>query len=245
MEKHFLYDDSNASNSLTGEAANDKKAGKLNSPFKAPFAVVEAYKNIRIRLMSILEKYPEKKIIAISSPNAAAGKSTTSVNLAITLSQIGKKVMLIDGDIRRATVDKKLRIENGLGCSDVLAGNCQFNEAVVNYNPNMDILTSGSVVSNPSDLLGSVEFDHLLNDLREIYDYIIIDTPPLNLVSDTLAISKKCDGVILVARVGLSTYAELKSALESLKILDICVLGAIINGVEDVKKKYKSYYGYK
>ena len=245
MEKHFLYDDSTASNSLTGEAANDKKAGKLNSPLKAPFAVVEAYKNIRIRLMSILEKYPEKKIIAISSPNAAAGKSTTSVNLAITLSQIGKKVMLIDGDIRRATVDKKLRIENGLGCSDVLAGNCQFNEAVVNYNPNMDILTSGSVVSNPSDLLGSVEFDHLLNDLREIYDYIIIDTPPLNLVSDTLAISKKCDGVILVARVGLSTYAELKSALESLKILDICVLGAIINGVEDVKKKYKSYYGYK
>ena len=245
MENNFLNENSVAQNSLIDEVSSNKKTVKTGSVYKAPFAVVEAYKNIRIRLMSILEKSTDKKIIAITSPNAAAGKSTTSVNLAITLSQIGKKVMLIDGDIRRATVDKKLRIENELGCSDVLAGNCQFNEAVVNYNPNLDVLTSGSVVNNPSDLLGSVEFDRLLNDLRETYDYIIIDTPPLNLVSDTLAISKKCDGVILVARVGLSTYAELKSALESLKILDICVLGAIVNGVEDVKKKYKSYYGYK
>ena len=245
MENNFLNQNSVAPNSLIDEAGGNKRAGKPSSPYKAPFAVVEAYKNIRIRLMSILEKFPDKKIISVTSPNAAAGKSTTSVNLAITLSQIGKKVMLIDGDIRRATVDKKLRIENELGCSDVLSGNCKFNEAVVNYNPNLDVLTAGSVVNNPSDLVGSVEFDNLLKDLRETYDYIIIDTPPLNLVSDTLAISKKCDGVILVARVGLSTYAELKSALESLKILDICVLGAIVNGVEDVKKKYKSYYGYK
>ncbi len=222
---------------IMGENANISK--------KAPFAVVEAYKNIRIRFLYILENM-NAKVVAFSSPFLSEGKSTTAVNMAITLSQSNKKVILIDGDIRRPTVYKKLKIANDKGLSDILAREAKFEDAVVNYNPYLDVLTSGSVTVNPSDLLGSTDFDKLLEKLRKEYDYILIDTPPVNIVSDALAISKKCDGVVLIARVAATTYRELKAANNAMKSLDIKVLGTIINGAGVTKKRYGSYnkYGY-
>lgn len=214
-----------------------------NISSQAPFAVVEAYKNIRIRLLYTLENM-QGKVIAFTSPNVSEGKSTTAVNMAITLSQLNKKILLIDGDIRRATVHKKLKLENKKGLSNILARECQFEEAVNSYNPYLDVLTSGSVVINPSDLIGSTDFDKLVEKIREEYDYIIIDTPPVNIVSDALAISKKCDGVVLVARISYTTYAQLKTAKNALNALDINVLGTILNGAGGTKKKYGSYYKY-
>lgn len=214
-----------------------------NISSQAPFAVVEAYKNIRIRLLYTLENM-QGKVVAFTSPNVSEGKSTTAVNMAITLSQLNKKILLIDGDIRRATVHKKLKLENKKGLSNILARECQFEEAVNSYNPYLDVLTSGSVVINPSDLIGSTDFDKLVEKIREEYDYIIIDTPPVNIVSDALAISKKCDGVVLVARISYTTYAQLKTAKNALNALDINVLGTILNGAGGTKKKYGSYYKY-
>ncbi len=214
-----------------------------NSVNKVPFAVVEAYKNIRIHLISMLSEI-DGKVLAISSPNAAEGKSTTAVNVAITLSQLNKKVILIDADFRRATVNKKLRIENEKGCSDVLSGEEKYEDVMINYNSHMDVLTSGSIAENPSEMFSSAAFDRLLSELREVYDYIIVDTPPVNLVSDTLAIAQKCDGLVLIARVAVTTYAEFRSALNTMKKLNIKVLGTIINGDGATKKKYRSYYKY-
>ena len=219
------------------------KGFNANISNQAPFAVVEAYKNIRIRLLYILENM-QGKVIAFTSPNVSEGKSTTAVNMAITLSQLNKKILLIDGDIRRATNHKKLKLENKKGLSNILARECQFNEAIISYNPYLDILTSGSVVVNPSDLIGSTDFDKLIEKVKEEYDYVIIDTPPVNIVSDALAISKKCDGVVLVARIAYTTYAQLKNATNALKALDINVLGTILNGAGGAKKKYGSYYKY-
>ncbi len=213
------------------------------TPNKVPFAVVEAYKNIRIHLISILTEI-EGKIVAVTSPNAAEGKSTTAVNIAITLSQLNKKVIIVDADIRRATVNKKLRLENEKGLSDIIEGNLTLDEVLASYNANLDVLTSGSIKENPSEMFSSPAFDRLLSDLKERYDYVIVDTPPVNLVSDTLAISQKCDGNILIARVSVTTYAEFKKALNALKQLNIKVLGTIINGDGATKKKYRSYYKY-
>ncbi len=214
-----------------------------NNPNRVPFAVVEAYKNIRIHLISILSEI-DGKIVAISSPNAAEGKSTTSVNIAITLSQLGKKVILVDTDMRRATVNKKLRLKNEMGCSDVIEGKVKLEDAVNHYNKSLDVLTSGTITENPSEMFSSAPFDRLLSDLRDIYDYVIIDTPPVNLVSDTLVISQKCDGLVLIARASVTTYADYKSALNTLKQLNIKVLGTIINGDGATKTKYNSYYNY-
>jgi len=213
------------------------------SPNKVPFAVVEAYKNIRIHLMSALNENGGK-VVAFSSPNASEGKSTTAVNIAITLSQLNKKVIIVDTDVRRATVNKKLRIPNEKGCSDVLAGEATIEEAVQNYSNYLDVLTSGSITNNPSELFSSTEFDRLITDLKEIYDYVIVDTPPVNLVSDTLAIAQKCDGLILIARASVTTYAAFKSSVATVKQLNINLLGTIINGSGAARKKYRSYYKY-
>ena len=107
-----------------------------------PYAIVEAYKSLRVHLTSALSKI-NGKVIAISSPNASEGKSTTSVNIAIMLSQLNKKVLLIDTDSRRATVHQKLKIENNVGCLDVLSVEVKLKFAIQNYSPFLDILTTG------------------------------------------------------------------------------------------------------
>lgn len=223
-----------------------------NMPNKVPFAVVEAYKNIRIHLMSILGE-SNGKVIAFSSPNISEGKSTTSVNMAITLSQLNKKVILIDSDVRRPTINRKLNIENNKGCSDVLAGEVVLEEALKKYSDTLDILTSGTIAENPSELFSSTAFDRLLDELSEKYDYVIIDTPPINIVSDTLAVAQKCDGLVLIARAGVTTYASYRSALATIKQLNIKLLGTVLNGSGAERKNYyknyksrKSYsnYGY-
>ena len=229
--------------SYYGDNENSGLVGR-NMPAKVPFAVVEAYKNLRIHLISALGE-KKGKIFAVSSPNASEGKSTTSVNIAITMSHLKKKILLIDADVRRSTVDKKLRLSNEVGCSDVLAGTAELSKAIKNYNPYLDVLTSGSVTNNPSELFSSTAFDRLLTDLAEKYEYIVIDTPPINLVSDTLAIAQKCDGLVLVVRPSVTTYAAYKESMKNIKQLNINLLGTVINGQGASKKKYGIYNKYK
>ena len=211
---------------------------------KVPFAVVEAYKNLRVHLLSILEK-TNGKVVAITSPNASEGKSTTSVNVAIILSQLNKKVLLLDADARRSTIHQKLKLENKLGCLDVMAGDAKLEDVINHYNPYLDIITSGSFSSGSAEYFCSESFDRMLAELKEIYDYIIVDTPPVNLVSDSLIISQKCDGIILIARTSFTSYATYKRAVSSIEQLNINLLGAILNGVGSRADKYYRYDKYK
>lgn len=207
---------------------------------KVPFSVVEAYKNLRIHLLSIMEK-SDSKVVAVSSANASEGKSTTTINLAITLSQLNKKVILIDADSRRATIHQKLKLENGKGCLDIINGDIELKDAIISYNQYLDIITAGSVFNNPTELYCSNSFERMITELRNMYDYVIFDTPPVNLVSDALVISQKCDGLVFVVRTGITTYDTFKNALISTNQLGINVLGAIMNGVGAETNKYLKY----
>ena len=207
---------------------------------KVPFSVVEAYKNLRIHLLSIMEK-SDSKVVAVSSANASEGKSTTAINLAITLSQLNKKVILIDADSRRATIHQKLKLENGKGCLDIINGDIELKDAITSYNQYLDIITAGSVFNNPTELYCSNSFERMITELRNMYDYIIFDTPPVNLVSDALVISQKCDGLVFVVRTGITTYDTFKNALISTNQLGINVLGAVMNGVGAETNKYLKY----
>ncbi len=216
---------------------------------KVPFAVVEAYKTTRIHIVSTLEKI-NGKVIAISSPNAAEGKSTTAINIAIALSQLNKKVLIIDADSRRSTVHKKLKTENRLGCLDVISGTASVEDVVRNYNNNLKFITAGTQTNNPSELFSTESFSNFLDSIKDQYDYIIFDTPPINLVSDALVIAQKCDGLILIARANITSYEAFKRTVDSTKELNINILGVIINGYESEKSyKYGKYgrygkYGY-
>lgn len=208
---------------------------------KTPFSVVEAYKSIRVHLISALNAINGKTVV-VSSPFASDGKSTTAVNIAITISHLNKKVLLIDADTRRSTIHKKLKIENTIGCTDVISGNVEFSDVVKSHNNYLDVLTAGSSVTNPSELLSSSGFEVLLAKARDVYDYIIIDTPPINIVSDTLVIAQKCDGLILVARANITTYEAFKSTVDAAKSLDINIIGTILNGID---RSHNKYYRYK
>lgn len=219
---------------------------------KTPFAVVEAYKKIRTNILFQLSQC-DGKVIAISSADVSEGKSTTSLNLAVTFSQTGGHTLLVDADLRRASLHKKMKIENKDGFSNVLAGFSDVETAVHHLSDSMDILTAGPIPPNPSELLGSKKFVDFIAKARETYDYIIIDTPPIDIVSDALVIAPHTDGMILVIRSDYTAHYMLQRALDSANFAKINILGVILNGVEmkAVRRynksryaRYKKGYGY-
>lgn len=210
---------------------------------KAPFAVVEAYKLIRTNLMFVLAQ-KNGKVIAVSSSGANEGKSTSAVNVAIAFSQLGGKVLLVDADLRRSSIHKKLKIENPDGLSNVLAGFSELTRAAQHLNDNLDVLTAGPIPPNPSELLGSAYFVEFINTAKDQYDYIIIDTPPINLVSDALVIAPHTDGLVLVVRDGVSPYDAIQRAIDSAQFANITILGAIMNGINSKSVKRYSYRRY-
>lgn len=210
-----------------------------------PFAVVEAYKTIRSNLLFLLSQN-ENKAIAISSSLKGEGKSTTSVNIAIALSQLNSKVMLIDCDLRKATIHKKLKIKNSIGITSVLANFCSLEEAVIEINPYLSVLTSGPIPPNAAELLSSKRMDDVLAKLNQEYDYIIIDTPPINVVSDALVVAAKTNGLIMVVKDNYIDRTDFDKALSSIEFAGVRVLGAVLNSATNTRSKsYRYKYVYK
>lgn len=231
-----------SSNKNLSSASEDNSRANIQSLKKVPFSVSEAYKTIRTNLISVLKKQ-NSKIAVISSPNASEGKSTTSINVAISLSQINKKVLLIDADVHRPSIHNKLRMKNDDGLMNVINGVSAFGEAAKHYNSKLDVLTTGPIPQNATEIFSEASFDALLDELKEEYDYIILDTPPINLLSDSLVIAQKCGGMVLVVRSGITTHEALKRAVSSAKQLDINIIGVILNGSDYSKNSYhKKYY---
>ena len=211
---------------------------------KVPFAVAEAYKKIRTNIMFQLSQI-DGKVIAVSSADIGEGKSTTSLNLAVTFSQTGGKTLLIDADLRRASLNKKMNMENKDGFSNILAGFSTVEKVMHHLSESLDVITAGPVPPNPSELLGSKRFVDFLAEARKQYDYIIIDTPPIDIVSDALVIAPHTDGVVMVVRMGYTAHYMLQRALDSAEFAKINILGVVANGVEmkAVRRYNKSWYG--
>ncbi|MBO5852504.1 MAG: CpsD/CapB family tyrosine-protein kinase [Clostridia bacterium] len=221
---------------------SNKSYGYLASDVQS--AVAESYKTIRTNLQFLFTRKEGCKVITISSPQASDGKTTNSVNLAISFSQLGKKVLLIDADLRRPSVYRKLKIENNDGLSGVLAGFCSPEKTIVSINPHFSVLTSGAVPPNPSELLASKDFESLIEKLKASYDYIIIDTAPIGIVSDALSVARNSDGVLLVIKEKVTTYQAFEGVVDSLKLADIPLLGVVLNGITSNNRYhyYKNRY---
>lgn len=230
-------------NTTTGKNQNEKLL-IADIRKKVTFSIVEAYKNIRTNIIALMAKN-SSQVLAISSPNAAEGKSTTALNIAITISQLEKKVLIIDADAHRPSIHKKLKISNDVGILNLIVNNTDINDAIYSHNDYLDVITCGTNSTKPSEILNSENFDALLNKFKEKYDYIIIDTPPINPVSDALVIAQKVDTIILVVRAASTTHEAFKKAMKSLGVLDLKIDGVIINGSDPRPKGYyKSRYSY-
>ena len=164
------------------------------------FTATEQYKLIRANLDFTLPEDEKCPVIGVTSPMRGEGKSTTAVNLSYVFAEKGSKVLLIDADLRIPSIAKKLDIESSPGLADLLRGKCaQISDFQSHLLSNWFVLPSGDIPPNPSELLGSSRMENILNRLREIFDYIIIDLPPVNLVSDAISISSLISGMIVMA----------------------------------------------
>ena len=214
-----------------------------------PFAVVEAYKTIRTNLTFLLSN-SESKVFGITSPEAGEGKSTTAINMAIAFSQLGDKVLLIDADMRRSSIHKKIKIENNGGLSGILAGFYKYDEVINHVSDTFDVITAGQVPPNPSELLGSARFKELVDEVGKKYSYVIIDTPPVDVVTDALVIAPQTAGLVLVVKDQVTPTDAINRTIEAAKFADINILGAVMNGANPKSSRrygYRKYgkYGYR
>lgn len=209
------------------------------------FTAKEQYKLLRTNLSFTLPEDEKCPVIGVTSSMRGEGKSTTAVNLSYVLAESGKKVLLIDGDLRIPSVAKKMNIESTPGLSDILKGGISaLSEFDFQSYNNWFIMPSGTLPPNPSELLGSSRMENLLGKLREIFDYIVIDLPPVNLVSDALAISQFISGMVVVIREEYTEKKELENCIRQLKLSNVKVLGCVMNET-NVGKRYYSRYKYK
>ncbi|RII35008.1 polysaccharide biosynthesis tyrosine autokinase [Clostridium chromiireducens] len=210
---------------------------------KKPKSIVsEAYRTLRTNVQySSFDK--AIKTIVITSAEAAEGKSTVSGNLALSFAQNDKKVIIVDCDLRKPSVHKNFKISNLSGLSEVLIGKENIEDVIQNRNGNLDILTSGKIPPNPSEMLSSVSMTNLIEKLREKYDIVILDSAPLQAVTDAQILSTKADGTILVIRAQRTSRESVIEAKNLLTKVGANILGTVLHAVENTRGKYYYYYG--
>ena len=227
------------------EDIRQERKNLINS--QSDFYILEAYKSLRTNVMFSLTGDEKSKVILLTSSMQGEGKSTTAVNLAISFALDGKKVLLIDCDMRRPKLARLLGLRYNIGLSNVLIRPDLLSSAFVGtFEKNMQVLLAGDVPPNPSELLGSSRMRELLEVLKDQFDYILLDTPPVNVVTDAMVLCPLTDGVLFVVRSGLAERGAVMRAVDQIGRTNTKLLGFILNGVEGKGSSYSRYgtYGY-
>lgn len=209
------------------------------------FGAAEAYKLLRTNLDFALPG-SQHLVLGVTSSIPGEGKSTTTINTAYTIAQTGKKVLLIEGDMRLSVLAKRLRVHTRPGLTNLLVGQCTGNEALQKsgLNPNLWVMTAGDTPPNPAELLGSNPMEVTLKAMSEIFDVVIVDLPPVSAVSDALIISKHLDGVLVVVRQDYCTKSVLDDTVRQIRFAGAKILGFVMTDADTQKKGYKRYgYG--
>ncbi|HEY2325471.1 MAG TPA: polysaccharide biosynthesis tyrosine autokinase [Thermoanaerobaculia bacterium] len=208
--------------------------------------IAEAYRAFRTSLLLASANSP--KVMVITSTFAREGKTTTSVNLATVLAQMGKPVLLIDADLRRPRIQKVFRDKLNLGLVNYLAANINIDDVIQPTEvPNLSVILSGPTPPNPSELLASDRMKHLIEEMRGRFAYVIFDSPPVMAVTDAIVLSSKADGVVLTVHGGNTPRDLVQRAAEKLRQSNIPVLGALLNNLDLQQYGYtyrKNYYDY-
>ena len=219
---------------------------------KISFIASEAYKLLRTKLQFSFTDDRNCRVIGISSALAGEGKSLTSVNLAYTLSQLDKRVLLVDCDMRKPSLNAKLPIKKIPGLSGVLSGQADWRDllqpcGIDGEEESFAVIAAGRNPPNPVELLSSAKMAKVLAQMREVFDYIILDLPPVTEVSDAMAVAKETDGMLLVVRQDYCNHVALSGAVREFEFVNAKILGVVYNCTVDQiagygKKYYKRYY---
>ena len=200
----------------------------------------ESYRTLRTNIeYSSFDESLKTIVVTSSEPNE--GKTTTAGNLAISLAHNEKKVLLIDCDLRRGTIHRRFKISNAEGLSEIIVGKTSIEKVVREVTKNLGIITTGNLPPNPSEMLASKCMGDLINKLREGYDYIILDAPPVLAVTDAQILSTKVDGTLLVARAEKTKKNSIVNAKKLLEKVNANIVGIVFNGIDMKKTNYYSY----
>ena len=210
------------------------------------FYIQEAYNTLRTNIRFAIPGNGCKRL-CLTSGLASEGKSTTILNLAISFAETGSKVLLIDADMRRPSLAKLLIEKMSPGLSNVLAGLCEPEDAVrKEVKPNLDVLFSGEIPPNPLELLGNPRMKALVEEMSQKYDYILVDTPPVSIVSDACEVANVTDGVLFLVRQNETEKDAVIRGVKQLELSNSRLLGFVLNGVMDEGGKgYKYRYRYR
>ena len=219
------------------------------------FAAKEAFKRLRTNVvMSFPREDTSCQLIGVTSAQPSDGKSTIALNLAYSLAELEKKVLLVDADMRRSSIHEKVHVEKAPGLSNLLSEGSNINAAIRKYRgtgeewATFDIIPGGDSPSNPSELLNSKRMSTLLQALSQAYDYVIIDLPPVGAVVDAVSVSQNIDGMIVVVRENNCPRGLLADCMQQLDYAGVRVLGCVMNGAMEgssTKYQYNNYgYGY-
>ena len=212
------------------------------------FSVQESFKTLRTNVTFSLPGQ-RNRCIGVVSANRGEGKSTVSVNLAISLAQIDKKVVIVDCDMRIPTVAAKLGMENRPGLSDFLAdedGNSQL-PVVTNSDFGIDVIPAGTIPPDPTKLIESPQMSELIQALKVVYDYVIVDFPPVTVVSDAAMLSSVIDGYLIVTMHDKTGTSQMDETIRQLNFANANILGFVYNSKPASRKTYKKnskYYYY-
>ena len=218
------------------------KSNEIISLINPKSPVTEAYRTL---LTNIEYSSVDKQIqmIAFTCSAPSEGKTTTATNLAVAYSETGKNVLLVDCDLRKPRLHKVFNTSNLIGLTSVLASKSSLNDTVKPVKDGLSILTSGPIPPNPVELIRSNMMEQLINTLRDLFDVVIFDTPPVGLVTDAAIISSKLDGVVLVVASGKSQIEATLRAKENLQNVNANLLGAVVTMIPIDTRGYQ-YYTY-
>lgn len=215
----------------------------MTDPKRPDYFYEEAIKTLRTNIQFAGTRI---RTIVLTSCYPNEGKSDIVFQLAAEMGKIGKRILILDADIRKSSFVKRFQVKGKIeGLSQYLSGQCEVEDIIYDTNfTGLDMIFSGPVAPNPSELLGQEAFAELLHSLRKKYDYVLIDTPPIANLIDAAVVAGRCDGAILVIESDLVSRKVALKAKEQLEISGCRVLGAVLNKVDVRKNKYYSKYGY-
>ncbi len=208
------------------------------------FAIIEGYKIARTNIQFSLSAAGDN-CFAVTSWSKGEGKSTATCNIAISFAKMDKKVILIDCDLRRPNVHNLLKTENTIGLTSVLVNDKNYKEVVhKDVLPNLDVLTVGTIPPNPSELIASDGFSNLVKELKKEYDYVIMDTAPIGIVTDALLVKDLVAGYLIIIREGVTTHGDIQNFLNSCEISGAKPMGFLKVGCNPSGGKSQKYNKY-
>lgn len=225
---------------LRSQAGSDDLSRSLAAVREPSGAASEDYRTLRTNLLYGQIDAPPK-VILITSPGLSEGKSTTCANLGVALSQVDKRTLIVDCDLRKPAMHEIFGMRNVRGLVNILAGECDLRGALQRSSPNLMVVTAGPVPPNPAELLSSRRFAEFLGQARKEFVYVLMDSPPVQPVADPAILASQSDGVLLVLDAQSTRKVALRRAMHSLENVGANVIGTVMNNARPAEG---SYYGY-